>query len=112
IYTISAAMAGVAGALLAQTTQFVSLDALGFLRSADVAIVLALGGIGYLYGALIGAVVFMFAHHYISDINPVYWQFWLGLLLIIIVLAGRGGILGTIESLLERRRERLQGGRS
>lgn len=112
IYTVSAAMAGVAGALLAQTTQFVSLDALGFVRSADLMIVLVLGGTGRLYGALIGAAVFMFAHHYISDINPVYWQFWLGLLLIVIVMVGRGGILGGVEALLERRRERLAGGRS
>ena len=106
IYTISAGMAGVAGALLAQTTQFVGLDSLGFIRSADLLIILVLGGAGRLYGAMLGAVVFMFAHHYISDINPVYWQFWIGLLLIVIVMMGSGGILGSVERILERRRNR------
>ena len=58
IYTLSAAYAGMAGALLAQTTQFVSLDVLDFHRSADVLLVLVIGGAGYLYGGLIGAVLF------------------------------------------------------
>jgi len=94
IYTISAAMAGVAGGLLAQTTQFVGLDALGFPRSADLMIMLVLGGTGRLYGGPLGAAVFMIAHHYLSDLNPIYWQFWLGLLLVVVVLVARGGILG------------------
>jgi branched-chain amino acid transport system permease protein len=97
VYTISAAMAGVAGGLLAQTTQFVGLDVFGFPRSADLMIVLVLGGAGRLYGGLVGATVFMIAHHYLSDLNPVYWQFWLGLLLVVVVLYARGGILGAIE---------------
>ena len=69
---------GVAGALLAQTTQFVGIDSLGFQRSADLLIMLVLGGTGRLYGALIGAAVFMVAQDYLAGINPVYWQFWLG----------------------------------
>ncbi|HBT31906.1 MAG TPA: branched-chain amino acid ABC transporter permease, partial [Pusillimonas sp.] len=79
---------------------------LGFIRSAELLIILVLGGAGRLYGAMLGAVVFMFAHHYISDINPVYWQFWIGLLLIVIVMMGSGGILGSVERILERRRNR------
>ncbi len=106
IYTVSAAMAGVAGGLLAQTTQFVGLDVFGFPRSADLMIMLVLGGAGRLYGGLVGATVFMIAHHYLSDLNPVYWQFWLGLLLVVVVLFARGGILGAIEMLRSRiRRE-------
>ena len=97
IYAISAAMAGVAGGLLAQTTQFVGLDVFGFPRSADLMIMLVLGGTGRLYGGLVGAALFMIAHHYLSDLNPIYWQFWLGLLLVVVVLYGRGGILGAIE---------------
>ena len=104
IYTISAAMAGVAGGLLAQTTQFVGLDVFGFPRSADLMIMLVLGGAGRLYGGLVGATVFMVAHHYLSDLNPVYWQFWLGLLLVVVVLYGRGGILGAIERVRARTR--------
>jgi branched-chain amino acid transport system permease protein len=108
IYTVSAAMAGVAGGLLAQTTQFVGLDVFGFPRSADLMIMLVLGGAGRLYGGLVGAAVFMIAHHYLSDLNPVYWQFWLGLLLVVVVLFARGGILGAIEVL----RARIRGERT
>jgi branched-chain amino acid transport system permease protein len=104
IYTISAAMAGVAGGLLAQTTQFVGLDVFGFPRSADLMIVLVLGGAGRLYGGPVGAAVFMIAHHYLSDLNPIYWQFWLGLLLVVVVLFARGGILGALDMLLARAR--------
>jgi branched-chain amino acid transport system permease protein len=102
IYTISAAIAGVAGALLTQTTQFVSLDTLGFPRSADLMIMLVLGGTGRLYGGLVGAAVFMVAHHFLSDLNPVYWQFWMGLLLIVVVMFARGGTLGALDTLVGR----------
>jgi len=104
IYTVAAAFAGVAGGLLAQTTQFVGLDVFGFPRSADLMIMLVLGGAGRLYGGLLGAAVFMIAHHRLSDLNPIYWQFWLGLLLVVVVLFARGGILGFIAQLRERRR--------
>jgi branched-chain amino acid transport system permease protein len=98
-FTLGAAIAGLAGALLAQTTQFVGLDTLSFGRSADVMIMLVLGGTGRLYGALIGTAVFMIAQDYLSGINPVYWQFWLGLLLVAFVFFARGGIMGTLEKL-------------
>jgi branched-chain amino acid transport system permease protein len=88
IYTLAAAYAGVAGALLAQTTQFVSLDVLSFARSADVLLVLVIGGIGYLYGGLIGAVVFKLLQDALADMTPQYWQFWIGLILVVIVMAG------------------------
>ena len=99
IFTVGAAVAGIAGALLAQTTQFVGLDSLGFARSAELLIILVLGGTGRLYGALTGAIVFMVAQDYISGLNPAYWQFWIGLLLIVTVLFARGGILGGLERL-------------
>ncbi len=98
-YTIGAAVAGVAGALLAQTTQFVGLDTLGFNRSAELMIMLVLGGTGRLYGAIIGTAVFMIAQDYLSGINPVYWQFWLGLGMVAFVFFARGGILGALERL-------------
>jgi len=109
VYTMSAAMAGVAGGLLAQTTQFVGLDVFGFPRSADLMIMLVLGGAGRLYGGVLGAALFMLAHHFLSDLNPVYWQFWLGLLLVVVVLFARGGILGAIEALRERLAQRREG---
>ena len=101
-FTVAAAIAGVAGALLAQTTQFVGLDTLGFNRSAELVIMVVLGGAGRLYGALIGTAVFMIAQDYLSGINPVYWQFWLGLLLVAIVFFARGGILGALEAAAAR----------
>ena len=63
VYALSGAYAGVAGALLAQTTQFVSLDTLSFQRSADGLLMLVLGGLGSLYGGLLGAAAFTVAHH-------------------------------------------------
>jgi branched-chain amino acid transport system permease protein len=102
VYTIGAGIAGVAGALLAQTTQFVGIDTLGFPRSAELMIMLVLGGTGYLYGALIGAAVFMILQDYLSNLNPVYWQFWLGLLLVVIVLFARGGLMGGVIALRQR----------
>jgi branched-chain amino acid transport system permease protein len=102
VYTVGAGIAGVAGALLAQTTQFVGIDSLAFQRSGDVLIMLVLGGAGYLYGGLVGAAVFMLAQNYLSTLNPVYWQFWLGLLLVLIVLFARGGIMGAVVALRGR----------
>jgi branched-chain amino acid transport system permease protein len=89
IYTISAVYAGIAGALLAQINSFVSPDVLAFHRSADVLLVLVIGGAGYLYGGLVGAVIFTVLRDYLSLITPQYWMFWIGLILIIIVLIGR-----------------------
>jgi branched-chain amino acid transport system permease protein len=109
VFTVGAAMAGVAGALLAQTTQFVGLDALGFPRSAEVLIMLVLGGTGRLYGALVGAAVFMTAHDMISKLDPTYWQFYIGLLLMLIVLFARGGILGGLERLFRPGRRAHKG---
>ena len=92
IYTIAAAYAGAAGALLAQTTQIVSLDLFDFHRSADVMLMLIIGGAGYLYGGLIGAAAFIVLRDVISAATPEYWEFWIGLALVILVLAGRDRI--------------------
>jgi branched-chain amino acid transport system permease protein len=89
IYTVAALYAGIAGGLLAQTTQFVSLDVLAFHRSADVMLVLVIGGVGYLYGGLVGAVIFKVLQDVLSAMTPQYWQFWIGLILVLLVLAGR-----------------------
>ena len=102
IYTVAGAIAGIAGALLAQTTQFVGLEVLGFSRSADLLIMLVLGGAGWLYGGLIGAALFMIAQNQLSSVNPVYWQFWLGLLLVAMVFVARGGVVGAMASARER----------
>jgi branched-chain amino acid transport system permease protein len=102
IYTVAAAIAGLAGALLAQTTQFVGLDVFGFPRSAELLIIVVLGGAGRLYGAVVGAAVFMLVQDYLSGINPVYWQFWIGLLLVVMVLFTRDGLVGAAQKLYRR----------
>ena len=89
IYTVAAAYAGTAGALLAQTTQIVSLDLFDFHRSADAMLMLIIGGAGYLYGGLIGAAAFIVLRDVISAATPEYWEFWIGLALVIMVLVGR-----------------------
>ncbi|ABF11642.1 branched-chain amino acid ABC transporter permease [Cupriavidus metallidurans] len=103
VFTVAAAIAGVAGGLLAQTTQFVGMDVLGFPRSAELLVMLVLGGTGRLYGALVGAALFMIAQDVLAGINPVYWQFWIGLLLVVIVLFARGGVMGALSALGRRR---------
>jgi branched-chain amino acid transport system permease protein len=89
IYTVAAFYAGIAGALFTQTTALASLDVFSFERSADLMLVLVIGGTGYLYGGLIGAVVFRMLQELFSSITPQYWQFWIGLVLVVIVLVGR-----------------------
>jgi branched-chain amino acid transport system permease protein len=89
IYTVSAGFAGIAGALLTQTTAFCSLDVFSLERSADLLLVLIIGGTGYLYGGLIGAVIYKFLQDWIANLTPQYWQFWIGLVLVVIVLIGR-----------------------
>jgi branched-chain amino acid transport system permease protein len=99
VYTMSAAIAGIAGALLAQTTSTVSLGVLDFQRSADVLVMLVLGGAGMLYGGLVGAIIFMVARDQFSGVNPQYWYFWIGLLLVVVVKLLPNGILGGFSRL-------------
>jgi branched-chain amino acid transport system permease protein len=89
IYTASAGFAGIAGGLLTQTTAFCSLDVFSLERSADLLLVLIIGGTGYLYGGLIGAVIYKFLQDWIASLTPQYWQFWIGFALVVIVLIGR-----------------------
>jgi branched-chain amino acid transport system permease protein len=89
VYTLSAFYAGISGALFTQTTALASLDVFAFERSADLMLVLVIGGSGYLYGGLIGAVAFRMLQEFFSNLTPQYWQFWIGLVLVTIVLLGR-----------------------
>ncbi len=99
IYMIAAGFAGISGALIAQTTQFVSLSFLSLERSGTVLIMLIIGGIGRLYGAFIGVPLYMIAQDRFSTIDPVYWYFWIGLMMVLLVVFARGGILGLVERL-------------
>lgn len=108
IYAISAAMAGVAGALLAQTTEYVGLTVLSFIRSGDVLIVIILGGFGRLYGAFIGAPLYMVLQDQLAKQSPEYWLFGIGLVLVVVVMFAPRGVLGLLEDLGARFRRGRQ----
>ena len=99
VYTISAAFAGAAGALIAQTTGFVGLGVLSLDRSGTTLIMLIIGGVGRLYGAFLGVPLYMIAQDRFSEIDPIYWYFWIGLLMVAVVVFARGGIFGLVERL-------------
>ncbi|MGH6981814.1 MAG: ABC transporter permease subunit, partial [Stellaceae bacterium] len=108
----SAALAGVSGALLAESVQFVALDSLGVQRSVDVLTMLIVGGTGVLYGSFVGATVYMVVRDQLADLNPAYWYFWIGLILVVIVLFTRNGLVGAASDLTERIKRRRDGGAS
>jgi branched-chain amino acid transport system permease protein len=105
-YTISAALAGIAGGVYTHATAFVNLSTLGLDRAAGVLIILILGGYGRLYGAFVGAVVYMVLEHTLSQAYPTAWQLGIGLVLIVVALYARNGILGIAETLRRRVRTR------
>jgi branched-chain amino acid transport system permease protein len=105
-YTISAAIAGIAGGIWAQANAYVNLTTLGLDRAATVLIILVLGGHGRLYGAFVGAIAYMALSHFLSQVYPTAWQLGLGLLLVGIALFARGGILGIVDTLMARWRNK------
>lgn len=107
-YTLSALIAGVAGSLLAQTNQFVGLNVLGFEPSGELLVMLILGGVGRLYGAFIGPLVFLLAQDYLAKQFPEYWYFGIGLLLVFVVLFARGGVLGLVDKLVSTRAQQQE----
>jgi branched-chain amino acid transport system permease protein len=104
VYAISASIAGLAGGLMAQTSNTVALDSLSFERSADVVVMLILGGTGRLYGAILGTIIFLVARDQLAGINPQYWYFGIGLLLMVVVLFMPTGILGFLARIVDRRK--------
>jgi branched-chain amino acid transport system permease protein len=110
VYTLAAALAGVAGALAAQTTEYVGLEVLSFERSASALVMLVLGGAGRLYGAFVGSLAFMVLQSLFADFEPAYWQFWMGLTVALIALTARGGLLGQLSSALARPSRAVSGG--
>ena len=104
-YAISAMLAGLAGALLAETNQFVGLNVLGFEPSGELMVMLILGGVGRLYGAFVGPLVYLIAQDFLAKQFPEYWYFGIGLMLVLVVLFARGGILGIADALVARARK-------
>ena len=97
VYAIAAGIAGIAGALFTQTNAYVTLTVFDFDNSAKVMVMLILGGTGRLYGAFLGAVVYMVLEDHLSKLSPTFWQFGIGLLLVLAVLFARRGVLGLLE---------------
>jgi branched-chain amino acid transport system permease protein len=99
VYTAAAGIAGVAGALFTQTNAYVTLTVFEFSNSASVMVMLILGGTGRLYGAFIGAAVYMVLEDKLSKLSPTFWQFGIGLMLVLAVLFARRGLLGLMQEL-------------
>lgn len=102
IYTIAAGMAGIAGALFAQSNAFVTLDVLSFARSGTVLIMLIVGGTGRLYGAFVGGVVYMILEDSLAKANPEMWELGVGIVLVVVVLFFRRGLFGALEDAMAR----------
>ena len=111
MFVISGAVAGMGGALAAISTQVVGLDSVSFELSANALVMLVLGGLGTLYGALVGTVIFMGFEHVVSSINPFHWMTMVGALLIAVVIAAPGGLSGVLERISGSGR-RMKGGRA
>ena len=97
-FVIAGAMCGLAGALLANHTEFVSPSIMYWTRSGDLMVMVILGGIGSLFGPLIGAIAFLALEEALSGITE-YWQIVIGPMLLLVVLFGRGGIDGMLRRL-------------
>lgn len=102
-YAIASGLAGIAGALFTQANAFVGVGVLALDNSIDVLVMLVLGGVGSLYGALVGAPLYMLLKHFTQQWNPFYWMLVIGVLLIAVVLSGRGGLVGLWQLLMRRR---------
>jgi branched-chain amino acid transport system permease protein len=108
VFVISAALAGIAGGLQAQVSEFVSLNAVSVEFSGEILIMLILGGAGRRYGAFLGAPLYVFMQDYLAREDPTNWYLWIGLLLLAIVFLAPGGLAVWIGALTRR----LQGRRS
>jgi branched-chain amino acid transport system permease protein len=106
VYTLSATIAGVAGGLITQTNQFVGLNVLSFESAGELLVMLILGGVGRIYGAFVGPVVYLVAQDLLAKQFPEYWYFGIGTMLVLVVMFARGGILGILDGVLARLRRK------
>jgi branched-chain amino acid transport system permease protein len=102
MYGVAGAVAGVGGALTAISTGVVGLDSVSFERSAEVLVMLVLGGAGHLWGALAGTIIFMIFEHIVAAANPFHWMTLVGLLLILIVIFAPRGLIEPVLALFAR----------
>ncbi|HCH23824.1 MAG TPA: branched-chain amino acid ABC transporter permease [Oceanospirillaceae bacterium] len=106
IFGLSGLVLGLAGSMAAQHYMFISPSLLSWTHSGEVLVVVILGGLGTLFGPIIGATVFVVMKHEISSYTD-YWHLIVGLILILVVMGGAKGIYGMLEDYIEQRRERL-----
>lgn len=106
VYTLSATIAGVAGGLITQTNQFVGLNVFSFESAGELLVMLVLGGVGRIYGAFVGPIVYLIAQDLLAKQFPEYWYFGIGTMLVLVVMFARGGILGILDGILVKLRRR------
>src|SRR5262249_27086582 len=108
VYTLSATVAGVAGGLITQTNQFVGLNVLSFESAGELLVMLILGGVGRIYGAFVGPIVYLVAQDFLAKQFPEYWYLGIGTMLVLVVLFARGGILGIVDGMIAKVRTKLR----
>jgi len=94
-FVISGAITGLAGALFADLNRFVSPTMFSWQLSGEIMVFIIIGGVGRLFGPVVGALVFVGLEHWLGGLSD-YWHIYLGLLLLAIVLFGRGGLIGMV----------------
>jgi branched-chain amino acid transport system permease protein len=94
-FVIAGTLCGLAGALLANNTDFVSPAVMYWTRSGDLMVMVILGGMGSLFGPVLGAIVYLVLEEFLSQVTE-YWALIMGPLLLLIVIFGRGGIMGLL----------------
>ena len=104
-YVISAIICGISGCLFASWQEFVSPDIMHWTRSGDLMIIIILGGLTYLAGPLVGAIVFLLLEEFLPDLLHIImpsiaenWMVIFGPLLIVVVLFGKGGLMGVLDA--------------
>ena len=100
-YVIAGALAGLAGFLLANATEFVSPAYMSWQRSGELIVMVLLGGLGTLDGAIIGAAAYLLTEEWLSGVTE-HWKVIFGPVLVLIVLFARGGLLGLANALMRR----------
>lgn len=94
-FVISGAVTGLAGALFADLNRFVSPTMFGWQLSGEIMVFIIIGGVGRLFGPVAGAALFVALEHWLGGLSD-YWHIYLGLLLLLIVLFGKGGLIGSL----------------
>lgn len=97
VYTVGGIVAGLAGALTAQTSKVANLFMLDFTTSAGVVVMIVLGGTRRLSGAVLGTVAYMTIHHIASTMNPYHWLFIIGSMLIVVLIVLPEGLIGLLD---------------